>query len=172
LQRKAFSLVELLIVVMIMGVIYSLSMQGLHRAEKGTAGLSLQNLKAYMLSLEYEKSVKLLCLDDCESCDIFVDGVKKETLEKFLDNGVKVYRYEFLLGVHEVSKELYFNEENVEEDVCFSYGIDKQGIGEQVLVEYKNALYDFTPYFTSTIKYANISEAINAREKSIQEVQR
>jgi len=171
-MRSAFSLIELLIVVMIMGVVYSLSIQGLQKVEKGTAGVSLANLKEYMLSLEYKKSVKLLCLDDCQSCDIFVDGVKTQTLENFLDKSVKVYRYEFLQGVHEVSHELYFNAEDVEENVCFSYGIDKQGIGEQVLVEYKNAVYDFTPYFTSTGKYSSIAHVIEEKEKRIQEVQR
>ncbi|MBA3026564.1 MAG: type II secretion system protein [Sulfurimonas sp.] len=172
MKRAAFSLIELMIVVMIMGVVYSLSINGLQRSAKGAENVTLMNLKNYMLSLEYEKNVRLLCLDECESCDILVDGVKQETLEKFLDKSVKTYRYEFLQGVHEVKHELYFNQENVEEDVCFSYSIDKQGVGEQVLVEYKKAVYDFTPYFSSTIKYASIQEAVNAREKLIQEVQK
>lgn len=161
-----------MIVVMIMGVVYTLSISGLQRSGKGAANVTLLNLKEYMLSLEYKKDVKILCLDECEKCDILVDGTKQETLEKFLDKNVKTYRYEFLQGVHEQSHELYFNQEDIEEDVCFSYSIDKQGVGEQVLVEYKNAVYDFSPFFTSTIKYTSLQEAIDAREKLIQEVQR
>lgn len=157
---------------MIMGVVYTLSINGLQHSAKGAGNLTLLNLKEYMLSLEYDKNVKLLCLDECESCDVLVDGAKHETIEDFLDKSVKTYRYEFLQGVHEVSHELYFNQENVEEDVCFSYSIDKQGVGEQVLVAYKNAVYDFSPYFASTTKYASMQEAIEAREKLIQEVQK
>jgi hypothetical protein len=161
-----------MIVVMIMGVVYTLSINGLQRSAKGVANLSLLNLKEYMLSLEYKKDVKILCLDECEKCDIFIDGEKHETLEKFLDKSVKTYRYEFLQGMHEAPYALSFNAENIEEDVCFSYSIDKQGVGEQVLVEYKNAVYDYTPFFTSTLKYASMQEAINAREQLIQKVQR
>jgi hypothetical protein len=161
-----------MIVVMIMGVVYTLSVNGLQRSASGTANLTLLNLKEYMLSLEHTKSVKILCLNECESCDILVDGAKHETLEKFLDKSVKTYRYEFLQGVHEVSYALEFNAEDVEEDVCFSYSIDKQGVGEQVLIEYKNAVYDFTPFFTSTVKYASMQEAMDAKEKLIQKVQR
>jgi hypothetical protein len=157
---------------MIMGVVYTLSINGLQHSAKGAGNLTLNNLKEYMLSLEYDKNVKLLCLDECESCDVLVDGAKHETIEDFLDKSVKTYRYEFLQGVHEVSHELYFNQEDIEEDVCFSYSIDKQGVGEQVLVEYKTAVYDFSPYFASTTKYASMQEAIEAREKLIQEVQK
>jgi hypothetical protein len=161
-----------MIVVMIMGVVYTLSINGLQRSGKGAANLTLLNLKEYMLSLEHKESVKILCLDECEKCDILVDGTKQETLENFLDKSVKTYRYEFLQGVHEASYALEFNTENIEEDVCFSYSIDKQGVGEQVLVEYKNAVYDFSPFFTSTLKYASLQEAVDTREKLIQKVQR
>ena len=149
-----------------------LSIQGFNKLEKGTTGLKLENLKEYMLSLKYEKSVRLLCLSECQSCDILVDGEKKETLDNFLDKSVKVYRYEFFQGLHEREKQLYFNTEDVEENVCFSYAIDKQGVGDQVLVEYKKAVYDFTAYLTSTLKYSSLSEAINERENRIQELQR
>lgn len=157
---------------MIMGVVYTLSISGLQRSGKSAANVTLENLKEYMRSLEYEKSVKILCLDACERCDILLDGVKHETMENFLDKSVKTYRYEFLQGVHEVNYELYFNAEDMQEDVCFSYSVDKQGVGEQVLVEYKNAVYDFTPFFTPTIKYASLNEAVDAKEKLIQEVQK
>jgi len=172
LNRTAFSLIELMIVVMIMGVVYTLSVSGLQRSNSGTANVTLANLKEYMLSLEYEKSVKVLCLDECKSCDILLDGVKHQTIENLLDKSVKTYRYEFLQGAHEVNYEPFFNAEESEEDVCFSYSIDKQGVGEQVLVAYKNAVYDFTPFFTPTLKYASLNEAVNAREKRIQEVQK
>ncbi|DAB29476.1 MAG TPA: hypothetical protein CFH84_09305 [Sulfurimonas sp. UBA12504] len=171
-MKRAFSLIELMIVVMIMGVVYTLSISAIGRSGSAASNVTLANLKEYMLSLEYEKNVKILCLDACERCDILLDGAKHETIEKLLDKSVKTYRYEFLQGVHEVKYELYFNAEDSEEDVCFSYSIDKQGVGEQVLVEYKNAVYDFTPFFVPTLKYASLNEAVDAKEKLIQEVQK
>ncbi|MDK9692636.1 MAG: type II secretion system GspH family protein [Sulfurimonas sp.] len=172
MNRGAFSLIELMIVVMIMGVVYTLSINGLQRSSSGAANVTLSNLKEYMRSLEYKKSVKILCLDECKRCDILVDGAKHESMENFLDKSVKTYRYDFLQGVHEVAYEPFFNKDDKEEKVCFSYTIDKNWVGEQVLVEYKNRVYDFSPFFAPTSSYASMQDAINAKEKLIQEVQK
>ena len=84
-MKKAFSLIELMIVIVIMGVIYTLSVQSFSNKSEESKKVTLLNLKEYMQGLEHEKSVKLLCLDDCKSCDLFVDGEKKRVIEDFLD---------------------------------------------------------------------------------------
>ena len=169
-MKKAFSLIELMIVIVIMGVIYTLSVQSFSNKSEESKKVTLLNLKEYMQGLEHEKSVKLLCLDDCKSCDLFVDGEKKRVIEDFLDESIRVYRYEFLSGTREVLKDVYFNEEEVQEDVCFSYTVDKQGVGDQVLVEFKESVYDFTTYLSPTKKYASLESAIESKEQLIQEV--
>jgi prepilin-type N-terminal cleavage/methylation domain-containing protein len=160
-MRKAFSLIELMIVIVIMGVIYTLSVTSFAQKSDEYARLTLLNLKEFMQAQEYEEDVKLLCLDDCKTCDIYADGVKIKTLEDFLDESVRVYRYEFLSGTREVLKDVYFNEEDVQEDVCFSYSVDKQGVGDQVLVEFKENVYDFTRYLNPTKKYASLEYVID-----------
>ena len=169
-MKKAFSLIELMIVIVIMGVIYTLSVTSFNQKSEEFKKVTLLNLKEFMQNQKYEKSVRLLCLDDCRSCDFFVDGVKSKTFEDFLDDSVRVYRYEFLSGTREVLKDVYFNDEDVQEDVCFSYSIDKQGVGDQVLVEFKESVYDFTTYLTPTKKYTSLESAIEAKEQLIQEV--
>jgi len=169
-MKKAFSLIELMIVIVIMGVIYTLSVTSFNQKSEEFKKVTLLNLKEFMQNQKYEKSVRLLCLDDCRSCDFFVDGVKSKTFEDFLDDSVRVYRYEFLSATREVLKDVYFNEEDVQEDVCFSYSIDKQGVGDQVLVEFKESVYDFTTYLTPTKKYTSLESAIEAKEQLIQEV--
>lgn len=169
-MKKAFSLIELMIVIVIMGVIYTLSVTSFEQRSEELTRVTLHNLKEFMQGQKYEKSVKLLCLDDCTTCDFYVDDIKTKTLEDFLDDSVRVYRYEFLSGTREVLKEVYFNEEDVQEDVCFSYTIDKQGVGDQVLVEFKENVYDFTSYLTPTKKYASMESILEYKEYIIQEV--
>ncbi len=172
-MRKAFSLMELLIVVVIMGVVYNLAVGSFQKIGEVKTPLSLKNLKKYLSDFEYEEKVKFLCLDSCSRCDIFVDGKKQEELhgkfDGFLDDSVKIYRYEYGLGAIRVEPKAYFNEEDVEEDVCFSYSLNKQGIGEQVLVEFKGSVYDFSPYFSKTLKYGSLDDAVNAKEVLVQE---
>ncbi len=172
-MKKAFSLIELMIVIMIIGVVYTLAISQFQKIGEGGTSLTLENLKEYLQSFEHEKSVKLLCLDDCSKCDVFVDDNKSEnskTIEHFLDKSVKIYRYELAYGYIEVQRDVYFNIENVEEHVCFSYEIDENGIGDQVLVEFKNNFYDFSTYFSKTLNYSSMQEAIQEKENLVKEV--
>ncbi len=175
-MRKAFSLMELLIIVVIMGVVYNLAIGSFQKITEVKPPLSLKELKKYLSDFEREESVEFLCLDRCSSCDVFVDGKKQEELhgefDDFLDDSVKIYRYEYGLGAIRVEPKAYFNSEDVEEDVCFSYALNKQGIGEQVLVEFKGSVYDFSPYFSDTLKYGSLDDAINAKDVLVQETLR
>jgi prepilin-type N-terminal cleavage/methylation domain-containing protein len=169
-MKKAFSLIELLIVIVIIGVVYTLAIGQFQKIGEESSNITLENLKEKLQSFKQKKSVKLLCLDDCSSCDIFVDGEKTKTIEDFLDKNVKAYRYELSYGFIEAEKEVYFNTENVEENVCFSYEVDKSGVGNQVLVEFKNKFYDFSTYLGKTAVYASMQDAVQARENLLREV--
>lgn len=169
-MKQAFSLIELLIVIMIIGVVYTLAIGNFERIGDETKKVRLESLKEYLQNLSHQESSKLLCLDDCSECTVFADGEVVATLEDFLDESVKVYRYDFLLGVFEEQKEVYFNKEGVEERVCFSYAVDKNGVGAQVFVEFKELVYDFSTYFEGVVVYKSLQEAIDAKEKRIQEV--
>ena len=155
---------------MIVGVVYTLAIGNFAKLSDESSKLTLSNLKEYLHSIKHEKSVKLLCLDDCSECDIFVDGYKSGTIEYFLDESVRVYRYEFSYGAVEIEKEVFFNVDDIEEDVCFSYEVDKNGVGGQVLVEFKESVYDFSSYFAKTAVYSSVEDAVEAREDRVREV--
>ncbi len=155
-----------------MGLIYTFSVNAFNRLNKESQKVSLANLKEYLLSLNAKKSAKILCLEDCSRCDIFVDDNKTATIENFVDDTIRVYRYEYFQGVQEQMKEVYFNENDIQEAVCFSYEVDFRGVGDQVLVEFKTQVYDYTYYFEATKKYESMQEAIEGKEKLIEEVRR
>ncbi len=155
---------------MIVGVVYTLAIGNFKRLSDESSKLTLSNLKEYLHSIPHTKSVKLLCLDDCSECDVIVDGFKSRTIEDFLDESVRVYRYEFSYGAVEIEKEVFFNIDDVEEDVCFSYEVDKSGVGDQVLIEFKEKIYDLSSYFNKTAVYSSIEEAVEAREELAREV--
>ena len=153
-----------------MGIVYNLSVNSFEKKREKGVDMSLETLKEYLQNLEYERNVKLLCLDDCANCYILIDGNKTKSIDGFLDDSVRSYRYQYLFGVQEVMKDAYFNEDGIQEDVCFSYEVDKNGIGEQILVEFKNSVYDFSTYISPTKKYSSMEEAIDAKQKLIEEV--
>ena len=156
---------------MLIGIIYTLAVGNFKKIAKENSTLNLENLKEYLLSFKPTKNVKILCLDDCLSCEIFVDKNHTQTIENFLDESVNIYKYDSLYGYTELEQEVYFNSEDIEEDVCFSYEINKAGVGDQVLVEFKNKFYDYTGYFSKIGVYNSLDKAKEARENLIREVQ-
>lgn len=150
-MRRAFTLIELLIVIMIIGVVYTLAISSFQKIGDESKKVNIENLKEYLQNFPHAKSSKILCLDDCSKCDILVDGEVEKTLDNFLDKNVKVYRYNFLQGMFEQKKEVYFNKEGIEKDVCFSYEVDKKGVGGQVFVVLNQSVYDFSTYFEPVV---------------------
>lgn len=149
----------------IMGVVYTLAINNFKKLDEKGKNLSLKNLKEYLQSFAHKKNVKLVCLDSCKNCFVVIDGKKQDTkIKDFLDESVKIYRYDFDLGAVQEESASYFNQDDIEENVCFSYEVDARGVGDQVLVEYKNSVYDFTPYFESSKVYTTIEEAVNAKQ--------
>ena len=172
MKKSAFTLLELMIVVVIMGVVYTLSTNSFAKLKEQSTKLTFLNLKEHLLALGNHEEVELLCLDDCSTCTIYVNKNKVQELEKFLDSDVEAYRYEFNYGFTKIEPRVYFNEENIEEDVCFSYKVDKEGVGDQVLIAYKDKYYDYTSYFENTLVYDSLEDASSAKKDKAEEVSR
>ena len=163
-----------MIVIVIMGVVYTLAIEKLDNVAEEKMEPTLLNLKEYLYSFikEDASSARLLCLDDCSSCDLYVDDAKIQSIHNFLDNSVEVYRYDFLQGAMRKKEEVFFNEEGVEESVCFSFSIDKSHVSDQILVRFKEKVYDYTNYFEPTKVYENLEELVQEKEALAQEVMR
>lgn len=174
-MKKAFSLIELMIVIVIIGVIYTLAVSKLQNFDKEKLTPTLANLKEYLQSYIKNdvKEVKLLCLDTCESCNVYVDGMKQQTnIEPFFDATVELYRYDFLQGLVKKEPAAFFTKEGRQEDVCFSFSMGKDIVNEQLIAVYKEKAYDYTSYFTATKVYEHIEELVEAKENLVQEVAR
>lgn len=172
--KRAFSLIELMIVIVIIGLVYTLAVSKLSSVGEEKIEPSFLNLKEYLGSFLTEggKSARLLCLDDCTECGVYVDGERVQKIESFFDASVEVYRYDFLLGAMRVKDAVYFNEENVQETLCFSFETHKSGVSEQLLVAYDKKVYDYTSYFEPTKVYGSLSELVEEKQVQAQRVMR
>jgi len=165
---------------MIIGVVYTLAIGKFQNLGQKEETVTLKNLKQYLKIFpklngidSYEK-VRFLCLDNCSSCDILIDGdkmSKEGSFNNFIDNSLSVYKYDYASGLTSVTQQkVYFNVEGVEETVCFSYEMNNQGVGDQIVLEYKDGVYDFTTYLEKTARYSSTVDFIEAKEKLIEEV--
>lgn len=163
-----------MIVILIIGLVYTLAITKLKGVAEEKVTPNFLNLKEYLGSfIEGDvKSARLVCLDDCSECSVYVDGVKTETFKSFFDESVAIYRYDFSQGAVSKQDAVYFNDENVQESLCFSFKMYKNNISEQLLVTYKEKAYDYTSYFEPTRVYDSLEELVEAKEIVAQEVSR
>ncbi len=170
MKRSAFTLIELLIVIVIIGVVYTLAISNFSKLIDKGDRVRLDTLKEYLLSLQYKKEARLLCFDDCSECAVYLDGTKTQKMKGLIDRSVHIYRYENLYGFVEKEPEVYFTPNGTEKSVCFSYKVDNNKIGDQILIESKGKYYDMSTYFEQTPIYDSIQAAQNVREKFRSEV--
>ena len=167
-MRAAFSLLELLIVVVIIGLIYTLALPNFASLEQKKSNLTLADLKSVLQNTPHEERIAFLCIQECKECFLEVDSQRVEDTEKrfenFLDATVQRYKYEQQRGMVLLEKELYFKDENSYEELCFSYTIDKQLGGDAVYIAYGGKIYDYATAFTTPI-YNSIEEVQEMREK-------
>ena len=155
-----------------MGVVYTLAVSKLKSAPQDESPLDFLHLKEYLVSFigVDAKSARLVCLDECEECSIYVDGEKVHSFESFFDADVRSYRYDFLEGMREVQKDVFFSADNLQQDLCFSLSVDKRGISEQLFILYKERVYDFTTYLEPTREYISLDEVVQEKERLYQKV--
>jgi prepilin-type N-terminal cleavage/methylation domain-containing protein len=160
--KKAFSLMELMIVIVIIGAVYTLAITNLKPSVvEEKAKLSLLTLKEYLMPFTKEhQDVLFVCAQNCSDCSIYVAGEKVQDIEGFLQETPEVYRYDFFQGA------IAINDNN-----CFSFRLNNQKISDQLLVIYQDKVYDYTPYFSTTKVYTSLDEAITAKEETIRDIQ-
>jgi prepilin-type N-terminal cleavage/methylation domain-containing protein len=161
-RRSAFSLIELMIVIAIIGVVYTLAISKIKApSEQKEQKPTFTTLKEYLHSFSHDgKSVKLLCTDQCQKCAIYSDGEKLQDFKSFFDASVELYRYDFFQA--DLPKA---------HDGCFELSVDGDGVSDQVIIVYKEKVYDYTRYFKPVKVYDSLQELKDAKEKLISEVQ-
>lgn len=171
-MRRAFSLIELMIVIMIIGVVYTLVISKLKSVNEEKITPSFLHLKEYLLrEAKDAKSVTIRCFDDCKECAIYSDDTKIKEIESWFATPPSIYRYDALQGAVAAQEQVFFNSEGVEESLCFSFSVARDGISEQVIILDKERAYDYRDPFSMQARvYEQLSDFIDENEKLIQEV--
>jgi len=159
-----------MIVVLIMGVVYKLAIVNLSRVDTSSKKINFLNLKNYLVSQKFTTSATLLCLDDCSTCKLLLDGNETAELKGFMSEDVQTYHYDALQGAIQKEMRVYFNKDDVEENVCFEYKVDSDGVGDQILVEDGESYYDFIDYFTDVKRYDSMETLLEHREDEASKV--
>jgi prepilin-type N-terminal cleavage/methylation domain-containing protein len=167
MQRQAFTLLELLLVVLIMGIVYGLAVNAIKQYGERSYALSLETLPQYLQSFHRQNRVTLLCTDACQDCRVMVDGSEVKRVDPFIDGPLRAYRFDAALGTRDLSFTPYFDEEEREFEVCLRFEVFPNGSSSEMIIEQEEYVVDFPGYFGTPTRFATLEEAIEHKRSVI-----
>jgi prepilin-type N-terminal cleavage/methylation domain-containing protein len=172
--RGAFSLIELLIVVVIIGLVYSLALPNFELLQRyKQTPVSLASLPEFLQNIPHEQSISFLCIDACKECFVLSDDARvKEydaAFKNFLTDDVALYTYDMAQGMQKKELGFYFKDAYTSEELCFAYTINEQKKGNELFISYHDKVYDYTSVFNPKV-YVSLQEASDARVNFEKEV--
>lgn len=146
--KTAFTLFELILVIFIIGVIYTLVGVGFNSFENSEQKLSLQNLKYNLLQ---NKDLKLpfefVCFDSCKKCVVLVDNkVVADEFEIALDEHLEIMNIDKMGNFERFEHRNRFINNQLEK-VCFEFKIYENGSSDKLLIKNFDKFYIFHSFF-------------------------
>ena len=168
-MEKGFTLLELLLSVMLMGVVYGSVTHVFERYKNKEIDVTLSSLRVFMQEFAPLSHVSLVCIKECRECLLFVDEKFRQNVTPFVTKEVRSTRYDSRLGAQELQLLPYFSEEG-EEEVCFRYEVFSDATASEMMVEDADKVYVFPSYFGRVQKYESLDEAVKTQNGIIQKV--
>jgi len=169
-MKKGFTLLELMIVVVLMGMVYGLVISVFDRYKEKAVDVTLSSLEGYMKNFYHNNHVALVCIKECGECMLFVDEKLKHNVTPFLTKETEAYHYDKDLGLRELQFLPYFRSEGQEEEVCFRYEVHPDGSRTEMIVKDGKEVYEFPSYFGSVKKFNSLDDAIEYHNEEAREV--
>lgn len=168
LNRKAFTLFELMVVVMIIGVVYSLVL-GSFDPKKSIKIVTLQYIKD-ALSPYWTKGVKveLVVYDRCRESALLINNEIQEEIETNINadmfKGIKVYKNDRHNGEREITFAPILVENRLHK-VCFRFTLFPNGSNSSYVAKSGKRYYTYFPYFEETYVTTKLDDALEVAQK-------
>jgi prepilin-type N-terminal cleavage/methylation domain-containing protein len=163
-KKSAFTLFEMIIVVALIGIIYTVVLQNFN-TKKNVQILKIQNLKESLLPL-YKKGnrIDLYIYDRCKKATLFINNEVRESYKPKINirefEDLKTYKLDNMGELQELEFTPILLEEKLQE-VCFKFSIFKNGSSSSYIVKKDKKYYIFYPYFQDVNTSLDEDEAID-----------
>ena len=153
--RQAFSLLELMIVIILISLVYSLVFSSMQKKEKEPAALEAKNLKSTLLDngLTHTEA-EFFCLDKCSQCFLYSNGETNKYEGKLALGELAVYR---MGRNNRLEKEDFGRYED--HPVCLRFKLHSNGSSSQMVIKNKTGVYYLPALFGESLKTASLEDA-------------
>lgn len=154
--RRGMSLFELIVVVIIVGVLYSLAIFSLKKENAIPSIMTLSSIKTTLLSFSQLSEIRMVCDLSCEECRL-LDHDEKVLTTLTLVSEAPVYRYGFnrFGELQRWGKSVVSNKGKLTQE-CVEVTLSPDGVITPFILKSENTYYvytplgDTTPYITSS----------------------
>ena len=156
--RKAFSLIELLIVIFIVALVYFLGFDTISWTPQKNTQINILNLKNTIQKSDYYEGYgKLICLNKCQTCYFQTDINAPLTHIKNpinLGKNISIYK----LDRDDMLTKIDFGRYQ-DKKVCLMIDFYKNGSSTQIVIENSSGIYFLSSYFNTSTKVDSLSDA-------------
>lgn len=140
-MKQAFSLFELLIVIILISLLYSIFVPKLSFEQKQNTQITIMTLKSYLLNQTFEEELTFSCLEDNLECYVHADGklLTSKTIKGLFKTIPDVYSYDKKMRRLRFSDLKFDTFEDFK--VIFSLRFNKKGLHNEVVVETDNGVF-------------------------------
>ena len=153
--HPAFSLLELMIVIIIISLVYALTFASMQKSQKEPKALQAKNLKSTLLEqgLGHAEG-EFFCLDKCAQCFLYQNGETTEYGGKLALGDLTVYRMERNGKLEKVDFGRYRDH-----PVCLRFKLHHNGSSTQMVIQNKSGIYYLPALFGETTQTDSLEEA-------------
>ncbi|MDR1555176.1 MAG: hypothetical protein LBS39_04020 [Campylobacteraceae bacterium] len=165
--RGAFTLFELLLVLLLIVILYGLFAQNFSLKSIEEESVKIERLNLYLAKIGGDKNlISLRCIDNCNECRLLVNGKDtNSTLNIFEQNSaINAYYYNGK-RLDKVEFDDYYINEYKREKVCFRLDVYPNGSSDKLVLEYKRKAYLFENYMQEGQVFESVANAQDFLEK-------
>lgn len=170
MMRRGFTLIELMLVVLIVGLVYGLAVNSVKRFSTEDEVVDLLTLPDFLAKKHQRDHLAVICIDRCKECSLYIDGKAVKDIPPFVDDKAAYFRFDQRLLTREVTLQSLFREDGVEEPACFRYDLYPDGSSTEMIVKLRDRVIDYPGPLGEPKQYDRIEALIDAKQELIQEV--
>ncbi|MDR0665898.1 MAG: hypothetical protein LBF71_00650 [Campylobacteraceae bacterium] len=166
--RGAFTLFELLLVLLLIVILYGLFAQNFSISSQEDESVKLERLNLYLAGIGGgENLVSLRCIDNCNECRVLINGKDtNKTLNVFEKNSAVEAYYFDGKRLEKAAFDDYHVSGYRREKVCFRLDVYPNGSSDKLVLEYKKKAYLFENYMEDGKVFDSVASARDFLENS------
>jgi len=156
-DRKAFSLIELLIVILIISIVYFLGFSSFEKQTEKVQVLTPLNLKSTLIKSElFQKESTLICINDCKNCYLRAEiNSPFQAYDQKIDlKGTEAYTLDANNALQKMEYGRYKDKK-----ICLKLDFYNNGSSTQIILKQKGKVYFLPAFFGEAKEVDSIDEA-------------